>query len=226
MPALRPGAPLVSPRENHASPGPPFPPDRGLAPRIATPPRYPCAIPGHHAHPAARASAPLAGRDSLVTVIRSRGPPVSRRSDHRCRPCRPASRACGGAGRSIGFDRLEGPPGSLPFGRRRRPDQRGAESRRQLGVARVRHWSEAVCGKSARSGWAGRVCTAVARYRHASGGISHQPDRPRQGPVLASVRDDHHRQVIGQHLGPVGEQLPNASVCAEQAPASTRRSLS
>ena len=63
----------------------------------------------------------------------------TRRPDHRRRPGRPAGRARGRRGGSDRGDHVQGPPGPLALQRGRGRHQRGAQPRRLVGVARVRH---------------------------------------------------------------------------------------
>ena len=99
-------------------------------------------------------------------------------------PGRTAGRAGGGPGGRVGRDRLQGPPGPLPLGRGGRRDQRGAEPRGQLGVARVRHRQGLrLPGRPGRDrdhvpGGARRDPVARARRRH----VPPQRDRPPRHP--------------------------------------------
>ena len=72
-------------------------------------------------------------------LYRVRARAYSRRTCDRRRPRRPARGPRRRRGGRVGRDRQQGPPGPLALQRRPGRDQRGAQPRRLLGVARLRH---------------------------------------------------------------------------------------
>ena len=153
---------------------------------------------------AGRCSSGVAERRPTCAAIciESRGLARARRPRHRSRPRRPARGPQRRAGRRIGGDHLQGPPGPVPFQCGPGRHQRRSQPRGLLGVARLRHGQGLrLPGRPGRDrdhvpGGARRAAPARAHGRHLppqpGGPAGHARLRRRLGgPHL--LRRRHHR---------------------------------